>query len=38
MPVVLRYRSFKFFFYSNEGTPREPMHVHVEKDGMEAKG
>jgi hypothetical protein len=37
MPVIFRYRGFKFFFYSNEGTPREPLHVHVEKDGIEAK-
>ena len=37
MPVIFRYRGFKFFFYSNEGTPREPLHVHVEKDGTEAK-
>lgn len=37
MPVLFRHRGFKFFFYSNEGTPREPFHIHVEKDGMEAK-
>jgi hypothetical protein len=37
MPVVFRYRDFRFFFYSNEGTPREPMHIHVEKGGNEAK-
>ena len=37
MPVIFRYRGFKFFFYSNEGTPREPIHVHVEKDDVEAK-
>ncbi len=37
MPVVFRQRGFKFFFYSNEGTPREPIHVHVEKNGDEAK-
>ena len=29
MPVVFRYRGFRFFFYSNEGSPREPLHVHV---------
>ena len=28
MPVVLRYKGFRFF-YSNEGSPREPVHVHV---------
>ena len=37
MPVVFRDRGFKFFFYSNEGAPREPLHVHVEKDDVEAK-
>ena len=37
MPVIFRIRGFKFFFYSNEGTPREPTHVHVGKDGDEAK-
>lgn len=37
MPVVFHHRGFKFFFYSNEGTPREPVHIHVEKDGVEAK-
>jgi hypothetical protein len=37
MPVIFRHRGFKFFFYSNEGTPREPVHVHVEKDDLEAK-
>jgi hypothetical protein len=36
-PAVFRYRGFKFFFYSNEGTPREPIHIHVERDGIEAK-
>lgn len=29
MPVVFRYKSYRFFFYSNEGEPREPLHVHV---------
>ena len=37
MPVVLRYRGFRFFFYSNEGSPREPVHVHVVGAGGEAK-
>ena len=37
MPVVFRYRGFKFFFYSNEGSPREPVHIHVEKGEAEAK-
>ncbi len=37
MPVVLRYRGFRFFFYSNEGHTREPVHVHVRGEGAEAK-
>ena len=37
MPVVLRYKGFRFFFYSNEGSPREPLHVHVRGGGGEAK-
>ena len=37
MPAVFRERGFRFFFYSNEGSPREPVHVHVEKDDLEAK-
>ena len=36
MPTVFVYRGFRFFFYSNEGTPREPVHIHVEKNGIEA--
>lgn len=27
----------QFFFYSNEGSPREPVHVHAGKDDCEAK-
>ena len=37
MPVVFRYKGFRFFFYSNEGSPREPVHVHVRGEGGEAK-
>jgi hypothetical protein len=37
MPVVFRYKGFRFFFYSNEGNPREPVHVHVRAAGSEAK-
>jgi len=37
MPIVFRERGFQFFFYSNEGSPREPVHTHAEKDGVEAK-
>lgn len=37
MPVVFRYKGFRFFFYSNEGNPREPVHVHVRSAQGEAK-
>jgi Domain of unknown function (DUF4160) len=33
MPVVFRIRGFRFFFYSNEGSPREQPHIHVEAGG-----
>jgi hypothetical protein len=37
MPVVFRYKGYKFFFYSNEGDPREPLHIHVRKAESVAK-
>jgi len=37
MPTVFRSGSFRFFFYSNEGQPREPPHVHVEQGDRETK-
>ena len=37
MPVVLRVGGFTFFFYSNEGNPREPAHIHVRRGRDEAK-
>ena len=37
MPTVLRFEGFRFFFYSNEGDPREAAHVHVERGGGAAK-
>ncbi len=37
MPVILRYKNFKFFFYSNEGNPSEPAHIHVRNSDGEAK-
>jgi hypothetical protein len=37
VPVVFRDGGFRFFFYSNEGEPREPVHVHVTRDRDEAK-
>lgn len=37
MPVVFRDKGYSFFFYSDEGCPLEPCHIHVRKDGLEAK-
>ena len=37
MPVVFRTDRFRFFFYSNEGRPREPQYIHVEDSDNEAK-
>lgn len=37
MPVVLRYKGYVLFFYSSEGRPHEPMHIHVRGNGGEAK-
>ena len=37
MPVVFRLEGMKFHFYSDEGTPREPIHVHVAKPDVDAK-
>ena len=35
MPTLLRWKGYRFFFYSADGW--EPPHVHVVKDGREAK-
>ena len=35
MPTVLRYKGYRFFFFSNEGF--EPPHIHIEKDNSYAK-
>ncbi len=35
MPTVLRWRGYRFFFYSADGW--EPPHVHVYRAGAEAK-
>ena len=37
MPVVFVVRGYRFFFFSNEGDPREPIHIHVRKDSNLAK-
>jgi len=37
MPVVFTTNGLRFFFFSNEGSPREPLHVHVRRGGDVAK-
>ncbi|MFH0907956.1 MAG: DUF4160 domain-containing protein, partial [bacterium] len=37
MPIVFRYKGYRFFFYSNEGEPGEPLHIHVRKGEATAK-
>jgi hypothetical protein len=37
MPVVFREGGLRYFFYSNEGSPREAPHIHVMGGGREAK-
>jgi hypothetical protein len=37
MPIVLTVGPYKFFFYSNEGSPRKAPHIHVRGGGGEAK-
>jgi hypothetical protein len=37
MPVVFRDAGLRYFFYSNEGAPREPAHIHVKGNGCDAK-
>lgn len=37
MPLVFKEQGLRFYFYSNEGDPREPLHVHVTGGGRDAK-
>ena len=37
MPLVFIVQGFRFFFYSNEVDPREPVHIHVRKEHNVAK-
>ena len=37
MPVVFRDGGYRFHFYSFEGSPREPVHVHVARPGGDMK-
>jgi hypothetical protein len=37
VPVVFRHRGIRFLFFSNEGSPREPIHIHALGGHAEAK-
>jgi hypothetical protein len=37
MPVVFRHQGIRFYFFSNEGDPREPIHIHAGRSDAEAK-
>ena len=37
MPVVFRALGFRFHFFSDEGDPREPPHIHMARAGEDAK-
>ena len=37
MPKIFEIKGYKFFFFSNEGQPLEPCHIHVKKNGNRAK-
>lgn len=37
MPVIFRFQGYRFFFFSNEGDPLEPCHIHIRKGGAIAK-
>jgi hypothetical protein len=37
MPVIFREGGLRYFFFSNEGSPREAPHIHVKGGGRDAK-
>ena len=37
MPVVFRDSGLRYYFFSNEGLPREPRRIHVKGGGKDAK-
>jgi hypothetical protein len=37
VPLVFRKGGLRYFFFSNEGSPREPPHIHVKGGGSDAK-
>tara|TARA_B100001989_G_C24482675_1_gene435306 strand:+ start:561 stop:806 length:246 start_codon:yes stop_codon:yes gene_type:complete len=36
-PTVFREGAYRLFFFSNEGNPLEPIHVHIRRDNSLAK-
>jgi hypothetical protein len=37
MPVVFRRDGLRYYFFSNEGLPPEPPHIHIKGGGCDAK-
>lgn len=37
MPKVFSWKGYRFHFYSDEGDPREPMHIHIERGDADCK-
>jgi len=37
MPIIFRHNKLAFLFYSNEGDPFEPLHVHARRGASIAK-
>ena len=37
MPTVFKREGYRFYFFSNEGDPREPVHIHAESADGRAK-
>jgi hypothetical protein len=37
LPVIVRHKGYRFFFFSNEGDPPEPPHIHVRRGEAVAK-
>jgi len=37
MPKVFNWKGYRFHFFSNEGHPLEPIHIHVRKGSNIAK-
>jgi len=37
MPKVFDWNGYRFHFYAEEGSPREPVHIHIRKGRDNAK-